>query len=173
VIYSRELLLHIIQIIINTHLLCVLLYIVLWNLVAQSYEVNSRGLEIFSKSWLPETIPPKAMVYFCHGYGDTCTFFVEGLWLANTYLSLRLVFLGRLFLKLVFLLRHCKKTSIFRLWSICHGLSWIWSFRRSSWLYTKFWQVSWWCHWALLEGERYNLPQWTYLSSFSSHGFFW
>ncbi|OMP04752.1 Alpha/beta hydrolase-1 [Corchorus olitorius] len=45
----------------------------------ESYEVNSRGLEIFSKSWLPETSCPKAMVFFCHGYGDTCTFFVEGI----------------------------------------------------------------------------------------------
>lgn len=45
----------------------------------ESYEVNSRGLEIFSKSWLPETSPPKAVVCFCHGYGDTCTFFVEGI----------------------------------------------------------------------------------------------
>lgn len=44
----------------------------------ESYEVNSRGLEIFSKSWLPET-HPKAVVYFCHGYGDTCTFLVEGI----------------------------------------------------------------------------------------------
>ncbi|KAH7556872.1 hypothetical protein JRO89_XS11G0005500 [Xanthoceras sorbifolium] len=41
----------------------------------ESYEVNSRGLEIFSKSWLPEASPPKAVVCFCHGYGDTCTFF--------------------------------------------------------------------------------------------------
>ncbi|GMJ00702.1 hypothetical protein like AT5G16120 [Hibiscus trionum] len=45
----------------------------------ESYEVNSRGLEIFSKSWLPETSHPKAMVFFCHGYGDTCTFFAEGI----------------------------------------------------------------------------------------------
>ncbi|XWS75467.1 hypothetical protein CRYUN_Cryun01aG0091000 [Craigia yunnanensis] len=45
----------------------------------ESYEVNSRGLEIFSKCWLPETSRPKAMVFFCHGYGDTCTFFVEGI----------------------------------------------------------------------------------------------
>ncbi|KAL8117991.1 caffeoylshikimate esterase-like [Apium graveolens] len=45
----------------------------------ESYELNSRGLEIFSKSWLPETSPPKALVCFCHGYGDTCTFFVEGI----------------------------------------------------------------------------------------------
>ncbi|KAK6266539.1 hypothetical protein QUC31_017376 [Theobroma cacao] len=45
----------------------------------ESYQVNSRGLEIFSKSWLPKTSCPKAMVFFCHGYGDTCTFFVEGI----------------------------------------------------------------------------------------------
>ncbi|KAJ4961876.1 hypothetical protein NE237_021786 [Protea cynaroides] len=42
------------------------------------YEVNSRGLEIFCKSWLPETSPLKALVFYCHGYGDTCTFFFEG-----------------------------------------------------------------------------------------------
>lgn len=47
--------------------------------VLQSYEVNSRGLEIFSKSWLPETSRPKAIVCYCHGYGDTCTFFFEGM----------------------------------------------------------------------------------------------
>ncbi|KAH8483363.1 hypothetical protein H0E87_027957 [Populus deltoides] len=45
----------------------------------ESYEVNSRGLEIFTKSWLPKSSSPKAMVCFCHGYGDTCTFFVEGI----------------------------------------------------------------------------------------------
>ncbi|XP_075652020.1 caffeoylshikimate esterase isoform X1 [Castanea sativa] len=47
--------------------------------VEESYEVNSRGLKIFSKSWLPVTSHPKAMVYYCHGYGDTCTFFCEGI----------------------------------------------------------------------------------------------
>ncbi|KAL9158473.1 hypothetical protein ABFS82_08G071300 [Erythranthe guttata] len=45
----------------------------------ESYEVNSRGLEIFSKSWLPEEVSPKAVLCFCHGYGDTCTFFFEGI----------------------------------------------------------------------------------------------
>jgi caffeoylshikimate esterase len=45
----------------------------------ESYERNSRGVEIFSKSWLPETSSPKAIVCYCHGYGDTCTFFFEGL----------------------------------------------------------------------------------------------
>ncbi|XP_031499191.2 caffeoylshikimate esterase-like [Nymphaea colorata] len=46
------------------------------------YEVNSRGLEVFCKSWFP---PPsskvriKGAVFFCHGYGDTCTFFFEGI----------------------------------------------------------------------------------------------
>ncbi|CAN4083200.1 unnamed protein product [Withania somnifera] len=42
-------------------------------ILVKSYEVNSRGLEIFSKSWLPET-RTKAVVLFCHEYGDTCTF---------------------------------------------------------------------------------------------------
>lgn len=44
----------------------------------ESIVVNSRGLEIFSKSWLPQTTSPKAVVCLCHGYGDTCTFFLEG-----------------------------------------------------------------------------------------------
>lgn len=48
-------------------------------LIKESYEVNSKGLEIFSKSWLPLTTPPKAVVCFCHGYGDTSTFFFEGI----------------------------------------------------------------------------------------------
>ncbi|KAJ1391428.1 Serine aminopeptidase, S33 [Sesbania bispinosa] len=45
----------------------------------ESYEVNSRGLEIFCKSWLPGAGRPKAAVFYCHGYGDTCTFFFEGI----------------------------------------------------------------------------------------------
>lgn len=45
----------------------------------ESYEVNSRGVEIFTKSWLPGTCRPKAVVCYCHGYGDTCTFFFEGI----------------------------------------------------------------------------------------------
>ncbi|GMH04310.1 hypothetical protein Nepgr_006149 [Nepenthes gracilis] len=44
----------------------------------EMYEVNSRGMEIFSKSWIPESSPPKAAIFICHGYGDTCTFFLEG-----------------------------------------------------------------------------------------------
>ncbi|XP_011097199.1 caffeoylshikimate esterase [Sesamum indicum] len=47
--------------------------------MTESYEVNSRGLEIFTKSWLPDSGSPKAVVCFCHGYGDTSTFFVEGI----------------------------------------------------------------------------------------------
>ncbi|XP_010916377.1 caffeoylshikimate esterase isoform X1 [Elaeis guineensis] len=48
-------------------------------IMKESYEVNSRGLEIFSKSWLPEGSKMKALICFCHGYGDTCTFFFEGI----------------------------------------------------------------------------------------------
>ncbi|KAK2359334.1 caffeoylshikimate esterase [Trifolium repens] len=47
--------------------------------IKESYEVNSRGVEIFYKSWLPGTDRPKAAVFYCHGYGDTCTFFFEGI----------------------------------------------------------------------------------------------
>ncbi|XP_057809590.1 caffeoylshikimate esterase-like [Salvia miltiorrhiza] len=47
--------------------------------IKESYEVNSRGLEIYSKSWLPDSGSPKAVICFCHGYGDTCTFFFEGI----------------------------------------------------------------------------------------------
>uniref|UniRef100_M4E450 Serine aminopeptidase S33 domain-containing protein n=1 Tax=Brassica campestris TaxID=3711 RepID=M4E450_BRACM len=32
----------------------------------ESYEVNSRGVEIFSKSWLPQASIPRALVCFCH-----------------------------------------------------------------------------------------------------------
>ncbi|RWR82233.1 caffeoylshikimate esterase-like protein isoform X1 [Cinnamomum micranthum f. kanehirae] len=45
-----------------------------------SYVVNSRGLEIFSKKWFPSPeVPIKGALFFCHGYGDTCTFFFEGI----------------------------------------------------------------------------------------------
>lgn len=42
------------------------------------YEENSRGIEIFTRSWLPIDKTVKATVFICHGYGDTCTFFFEG-----------------------------------------------------------------------------------------------
>ncbi|KAJ6312558.1 hypothetical protein OIU77_014140 [Salix suchowensis] len=44
------------------------------------YERNSRGLEIFCKRWIPEPgVRMKGAVFFSHGYGDTCTFFFEGI----------------------------------------------------------------------------------------------
>ncbi|KAI7998160.1 Caffeoylshikimate esterase [Camellia lanceoleosa] len=44
------------------------------------YERNSKGLEIFCKSWLPKPgVRIKGALCFCHGYGDTCTFFFEGI----------------------------------------------------------------------------------------------
>ncbi|XP_056163293.1 caffeoylshikimate esterase isoform X3 [Syzygium oleosum] len=44
------------------------------------YETNSNGLQIFCKSWLPKAgVQIKGAVCFCHGYGDTCTFFFEGI----------------------------------------------------------------------------------------------
>ncbi|KAL4561923.1 hypothetical protein LXL04_034107 [Taraxacum kok-saghyz] len=44
------------------------------------FEMNSKGEEIFCKSWLPRPgVRIKAAVCFVHGYGDTCTFFFEGI----------------------------------------------------------------------------------------------
>ncbi|KAB1221069.1 Caffeoylshikimate esterase [Morella rubra] len=44
------------------------------------YERNSKGLEIFCKNWMPQPgVRIKGALFFCHGYGDTCTFFFEGI----------------------------------------------------------------------------------------------
>ncbi|TQD71111.1 hypothetical protein C1H46_043352 [Malus baccata] len=44
------------------------------------YGRNSRGMEIFCKSWLPKVGDRiKGALCFCHGYGSTCTFFFEGI----------------------------------------------------------------------------------------------
>ncbi|KAG0459711.1 hypothetical protein HPP92_022839 [Vanilla planifolia] len=48
--------------------------------IKEFYETNSKGREIFWKYWLPKPgVLPKASLFFCHGYGDTCTFFFEGI----------------------------------------------------------------------------------------------
>ncbi|KAH1241214.1 hypothetical protein GmHk_07G018855 [Glycine max] len=70
------------------------------------YEVNSRGLKIFSKSWLPESSPLKAIICYCHGYADTCTFYFEGM---------EISMLNE---------KSCKEISIIWIWSICIGLPW-------------------------------------------------
>ncbi|CAI0458300.1 unnamed protein product [Linum tenue] len=44
------------------------------------YEINYKGQEVFCKSWMPESgVRIKGSMCFCHGYGDTCTFFFEGI----------------------------------------------------------------------------------------------
>ncbi|GAA0147658.1 phospholipase [Lithospermum erythrorhizon] len=44
------------------------------------YEINEKGQEIFCKCWLPKPgVRIKGALCFCHGYGDTCTFFFEGI----------------------------------------------------------------------------------------------
>ncbi|KAG0565382.1 hypothetical protein KC19_8G185900 [Ceratodon purpureus] len=47
--------------------------------VTETYVKNSRNLEIFVKSWVPLNGRPKGILFICHGYGDTVTFFNEGL----------------------------------------------------------------------------------------------
>ncbi|ONI31425.1 hypothetical protein PRUPE_1G312200 [Prunus persica] len=44
------------------------------------YGRNSKGMQIFCKSWLPKLdVQIKGALCFCHGYGSTCTFFFEGI----------------------------------------------------------------------------------------------
>ncbi|XP_022871817.1 caffeoylshikimate esterase-like isoform X2 [Olea europaea var. sylvestris] len=44
------------------------------------YEKISKGQEIFCKSWLPKSgVRIRGALCFCHGYGDTYTFFFEGI----------------------------------------------------------------------------------------------
>lgn len=47
--------------------------------VNETYVKNSRNLELFVKSWIPAEKRPKGLLFLCHGYGDTVSFFFEGL----------------------------------------------------------------------------------------------
>ncbi|KAJ7530147.1 hypothetical protein O6H91_15G081600 [Diphasiastrum complanatum] len=49
------------------------------HILFRTYHVNSRGVELFTKSWLPGAGRPKALICLCHGYGDSVTFFLDGL----------------------------------------------------------------------------------------------
>ena len=44
----------------------------------QEFVKNSRGIEIFTKQWLPAKGEIKGLVFYCHGYGDTCAYFFDG-----------------------------------------------------------------------------------------------
>ncbi len=63
----------------------------------QKYVTNSRGMEIFVKSWMPEEGRPKGILFLCHGYGDTVTFFFEGkcssMYCIGFYIWKRIIFL--------------------------------------------------------------------------------
>lgn len=43
----------------------------------EEYIVSSRGTELFTKQWLPTDGRFRALVFYCHGYGDTCTYCFE------------------------------------------------------------------------------------------------
>lgn len=52
------------------------------NLVAfgslQTYVLNSKGVEVFVKSWVPADEQLHGVVFLCHGYGDSVSFYAEG-----------------------------------------------------------------------------------------------
>lgn len=45
--------------------------------VEEKYVLNSKGKEIFLKSWAPAHKPLYGVIFLCHGYGDTVTYFLE------------------------------------------------------------------------------------------------
>lgn len=120
--------------------------------------------------WIPEVwkfsqragfqkkTPLKAIVCYCHGYGDTCTFFVEGLWLDILFELIKLELfrqLGYVTLNVYntnYSFRNCPEVSFGWIWSFRIGLPWIWPFRRSSWIYSQLRRACWWCYWAFLQG---------------------
>lgn len=44
---------------------------------SEAFVRNSRGVEIFTKQWLPANGVLRGIVFYCHGYGDTCAYFFE------------------------------------------------------------------------------------------------
>jgi alpha-beta hydrolase superfamily lysophospholipase len=42
----------------------------------QEYVTNSRGMKLFSCSWVPNS--PKALVFLCHGYAVECSVTMRG-----------------------------------------------------------------------------------------------
>jgi alpha-beta hydrolase superfamily lysophospholipase len=46
---------------------------------AQEYVRNSRGMKLFSCSWVPKgSDPPRALVFLCHGYAVECSVTMRG-----------------------------------------------------------------------------------------------
>ncbi|CAI5489591.1 unnamed protein product [Closterium sp. Naga37s-1] len=44
---------------------------------SEDYFINSRGVELFTKQWLPVDGRLRGVVFYCHGYGDTCAYAFE------------------------------------------------------------------------------------------------
>ncbi|GAV77060.1 Hydrolase_4 domain-containing protein, partial [Cephalotus follicularis] len=40
---------------------------------SQEYILNSRGLKLFTCSWIPTNQEPKALIFICHGYAMECS----------------------------------------------------------------------------------------------------
>ncbi|KAG0558768.1 hypothetical protein KC19_10G052900 [Ceratodon purpureus] len=46
--------------------------------ISETYVLNSKGVEVFVKSWLPTDEHLHGVIFLCHGYGDSVTFYAEG-----------------------------------------------------------------------------------------------
>lgn len=45
--------------------------------VTEKFFFNSRGIEQFTKEWVPANGEASAVVCYCHGYGDQCNYFFD------------------------------------------------------------------------------------------------
>ena len=46
---------------------------------SQEFIINERKIEIFSKRWIPTNKTKiRAVIIYCHGYSDTCTYAFDG-----------------------------------------------------------------------------------------------
>lgn len=44
----------------------------------EDFILNSRGMKLFTCTWLPASKKIKALVFLCHGYGVECSLFMKG-----------------------------------------------------------------------------------------------
>ncbi|KAH7294938.1 hypothetical protein KP509_27G025500 [Ceratopteris richardii] len=45
---------------------------------SENFIYNSRGVKLFTCTWLPDSTKIKALVFFCHGYGVECSEYMKG-----------------------------------------------------------------------------------------------
>lgn len=58
--------------------------------IHQEFIFNSRGMKLFTCSWMPAHSEPKGLVFLCHGYGIECSVSLRGRNEKSHHLNIRL-----------------------------------------------------------------------------------